>query len=339
MKEAPRLWYLRAKEVLLEAGFEEMQAAKACFLLRDPKTRITNGMLVLHVDDACFSGKGPQFERAMAYCRSKFIIGKEEYDSFTFLCRHVRQHQDFSIEVDQHDYVRGIQRVKVSKDRRSQPASKLNLKELHDYRSLTGQLAWPARETMPQLAYSVSDLQQKVSQATVGDLVHANNVLNLAKKNVEDGQTLRFPVLPENIRMEMQHSHDPRPEQTPKKERAIGFGAIHDASFMGQPRDVSQQAYALMLAPTQLYEGKALTHLIDWGSAKIHSKMRSTLACEASSAARAFDRGCFGRVMLYEIEYGLKHKWNRGELSSDELRSDWTNMCNKSPFAVGTDCR
>ena len=100
--------------------------------------------------------------------------------------------------------------------------------------------------------------------------------------------------------MEMQHSHDPRPEQTPKKERAIGFGAIHDASFMGQPRDGSQQAYALMLAPTQLYEGKALTHLIDWGSAKIHRKMRSTLACEASSAARAFDRGCFGRVMLYE---------------------------------------
>ena len=28
-----------------------------------------------------------------------------------------------------------------------------------------------------------------------------------------------------------------------------------------------------------------------------------------------------------------------GELSSDGLRSDWTNMCNKIPFALGTDCR
>ena len=109
------------------------------------------------------------------------------------------------------------------------------------------------------------NLQQKVSQATVGDLVHANNVLNMAKKNVEDGQVLRFPVLPGEIRLELQHSHDPRPDMTPKKERAIGFGAIHDASFMGQPNDGSQQAYALMLAPTQLYEGKAITHLIDWG--------------------------------------------------------------------------
>ena len=122
----------------------------------------------------------------MAYCQSKFVIGKEEYDSFNFLGRQVRQNPDFSIEVDQHEYVKGLQRVLVSKGRRSQPTSKLNHKELHDYRSLTGQLAWPAHASMPQLAYSVSDLQQKVSQATVGDLVHANNVLNMAKKNVED---------------------------------------------------------------------------------------------------------------------------------------------------------
>ena len=80
---------------------------------------------------------------------------------------------------------------------------------------------------------------------------------------------------------------------TSQKESSIGFGAIHDASFMGQPRDGSQQAYALMLAPTQLYEGKALTHLSDWGSGAIHRKLRSTIACEASSASKAFDRGCF----------------------------------------------
>ena len=37
LREAPRLWYLRAKEVFMEAGAEEMQTAKACFLLRDRK--------------------------------------------------------------------------------------------------------------------------------------------------------------------------------------------------------------------------------------------------------------------------------------------------------------
>ena len=41
--------------------------------------------------------------------------------------------------------------------------------------------------------------------------------------------------------------------------------------------------------------------------------MRSILACEASSAARAFGRGSFARVMLYEIEHGVKHKWIRNQ--------------------------
>lgn len=37
-REAPRLWYLRAKDVLLESGLEEMQTARACFVLRHPTT-------------------------------------------------------------------------------------------------------------------------------------------------------------------------------------------------------------------------------------------------------------------------------------------------------------
>ena len=82
LREAPRLWYLRAREVLLEAGFEEMQTARACFCLydkSDPKQTVNVGMLVLHVDDACFAGEGPVWEKAMQHVRKKFIIGKEEY--------------------------------------------------------------------------------------------------------------------------------------------------------------------------------------------------------------------------------------------------------------------
>ena len=71
---------------------------------------------------------------------------------------------DFTVELGQHAYVRALQKVTVSKERRSQSSHALTPKEKHDYRSLVGQLAWPARETMPQLSYAVSDLQQKVGQ-------------------------------------------------------------------------------------------------------------------------------------------------------------------------------
>ena len=109
---------------------------------------------------------------------------------------------------------------------------------------------------------------------------------------------------------------------------------------MGQPNEGSQYAYCLMLCSTKLYEGKAVTHLLDWGSGKIHRKMRSTLACEAASAAKAYDRGAYSRVMLHEIENGWKHKWDRHDPDDfGSMRENWSAMCHKIPFALGTDCK
>jgi hypothetical protein len=117
------------------------------------------------------------------------------------------------------------------------------------------------------------------------------------------------------------------------------MASVHDASFMGQPGECSQAAYFMMLCSTDLYEGRAKTHLLDWGSGKIHRKMRSTLAAEAASAAKAFDRGAYCRVMLYEIEKGWRHKWERLNVDDANLRHDWTKMCRLIPFALGTDCK
>ena len=141
LREAPRLWYLRAKDILKDAGFEELQTAKACFILRN-KQGENVGILVLHVDDAAFAGEGPEWKAAMAKLRQGFTIGKEEYGTFNFLRRRVHQNDDFSIELDQHEYVGALEKGSVSKARRMTPNAKLTDKELHDYRSIVGQLAW-----------------------------------------------------------------------------------------------------------------------------------------------------------------------------------------------------
>ena len=254
----------------------------------------------------------------------------------------MKQNADFSIEIDQHEYVRGLQKVSVSKERRTQPQSTLTAEELHHYRSIVGQLAWPARESMPQLAYAVSDLQQRVAEAKIGDLVHANNVLHGAMRNVQMGQKLKFLPLGDDVRLELHHSDTTRKGQSRKYRRLpanLGLAAVHDASFMQQPKEGSQAAYCLMLCSTKMYEGRARTHLLDWGSGKIHRKMRSTLASEAASAAKAFDRGAYARVMLYEIEHGWPHKWDQLDLDDCDMRADWTVMCREIPFALGTDCK
>ena len=68
-----------------------------------------------------------------------------------------------------------------------------------------------------------------------------------------------------------------------------------------------------------------LWYLLDWSSAKIHRKVRSTLAAEAAGASRAYDRACFTRCLIYEIECGKD--------------GHWTEMCKQVPFGLGTDCK
>ena len=92
---------MKAREILLEAGFEEQQTAKASFILLDrsgPKP-VNVGMLVLHVDDACYAREGPVFEKAMQHVRAKFNIGSEKSGEFDFLGRHIIQNNDYSIEI------------------------------------------------------------------------------------------------------------------------------------------------------------------------------------------------------------------------------------------------
>ncbi len=55
MTEAPRLWYLRAREVLEHSGFAELKCARAVFTLKDPEGQLC-AMLTLHLDDGMLFG-------------------------------------------------------------------------------------------------------------------------------------------------------------------------------------------------------------------------------------------------------------------------------------------
>ena len=74
-----------------------------------------------------------------------------------------------------------------------------------------------------------------------------------------------------------------------------------------------------------MYNTKTKCHLIDWSSSKIHRKVKSTLAAEAAGSSRAFDRSCFLRSLMCEIE--------RGRMS------DWNDMVKSVPFCLATDCK
>ena len=105
----------------------------------------------------------------------------------------------------------------------------------------------------------------------------------------------------------------------------MGVSVVHDASFMQQPGEGSQYGYMLLLGSTAMYDKPAKCHLLDWSSSKVSRKVRSTLAAEAASSSRAYDRATFLRYMMSEIE---------GRRSGS-----WKDMVQKVPCALATDCK
>ena len=154
--------------------------------------------------------------------------------------------------------------------------------------SLVGRLAWAARESLPHIAYDVSDLQQVFNVATIAELVRASSVLRTAKKLVSDKVTLKF---------------------VPLDLKNVVFLSVTDASVAGQPSGGSQLGYATQVAERSILDGSARANLPDWGSKKVHRVVKSTLAAEAAAMSFGFDRSIFARAVFPEINAGRSTAW------------------------------
>ena len=116
--------------------------------------------------------------------------------------------------------------------------------------SLVAQLAWPARNSIPQLSFDVSDLPQRSGDVSVGMLLKANNVLRRAQELAKAQVDIKF-------------YSDVKPDDPI-------IGLVSDASFGGQPGGGSQSGYAICWGPTDMITEKGhRSVLLDWGSPKI----------------------------------------------------------------------
>ena len=282
LRVAPRLWYKKAKSILEAAGFKTLYSLPGMFVLRIKG--VLKGILMLHVDDGLHCGDGPEYERAMKEIHESFEIApdKQHIENFTFLGRKLEQQMDHSIHVSQPNYLDEVKSIYVPKARRATGDSPVTSAEKTELMSLGGQLAWIARETMPQIAYEVSNLQQRFSEAKVSDLVNGNTILRRAKQMAKSN-FLKF---------------------IPLDLTDMCFVSIADASFAGQPRGGSQMGYAILLSTSPILDGSAKAVMLEWGSKKIHRVVRSTLAAEAAAMSFAFDRAFFARAVMQEILYG-----------------------------------
>lgn len=133
-----------------------------------------------------------------------------------------------------------------------------------------GGLAWPANQTQPHLAASVSLAQASSANATVGEMLEVNKVLRFAK------ETSKIPL---KIR-----GHGSLKE--------LRFGAYTDASWSTRPDGTSQGGWLIFVATEEEMSGSKPFPLtvVDWASKKLTRICRSSLAAEAQTMATAVDQ-------------------------------------------------
>ena len=194
LSEAPRLWYLRARELLLEIGFEELAMAKATFVMRSKKNQEVQAILCLHVDDGLLVAAPSQAQKIRQAISERFAI--KEWKNLaetaeTFLGVKTT-YKDHTFEDDMTEY---INKVEYAPEETEQTKA-LEGKQLSAFRRLIVQLRWPAHHVLPEYLFRVSELAQRVGEANGGDLKYANKVLKSMKETASEGKAkTRIPPM------------------------------------------------------------------------------------------------------------------------------------------------
>ena len=209
------------------------------------------------------------------------------------------------ITVDQHEYVRNLDTVHIPRERKQRLNSPLVSREITQLRQLTGKLAWPTRETCPQLAFLVSELQQSVSGATVSTLMQANLVAKRARRLEKERFTSRFGEL--------------------DLSRACVV-TFSDASFANMPRGGSQGGAVSFLSEEGVGMKDVPATIIEWKSHRIKRVVKSTLAAEAAALAEAQDKNEYARVLFQYL---------MGRMNSKE----WQQALEQCPGYLAIDAK
>ncbi|CAE8672228.1 unnamed protein product [Polarella glacialis] len=289
LSEAPRLWYLRARELMQQCGFVELACCKAMFILVDPRTSLVEVIVCLHVDDGFVVGRAGStlFETAKANMNKVFNIKEwiclQEQET-DYLGYKVRQDENFEIHMSMKNYILQVKPMEFDKEASKEAEREVTDSERHDLLSLVMRLAWPARHCMPQVLYGVSYAAQTVRRAVVRTIKEVNKLLEFARHEAEEGRAeLHFKAIDLTC---------PR-VITP-----------FDASFANEDGGKSQAAYVTVVTDDRVLTQEAVGNLVEFGSNKIHRVVRSTMAAESAALSIALDKQLYVRMLLEALLYG-----------------------------------
>ena len=276
LAEAPRLWYLRAREVLAQLGWTELQCARATFVLRVDDEPIAT--MNLHVDDGIVFGdkQDQRVKNAIQKLNESFHIKewKDIEQGFTYLGAQWKKHPDGTITQEMNNYV--VNEVKQI-DPKTEPSQR-------EFRSPLMKVSWPIRHVLPQLAYAASHLATRVKQPTQEDARLLHLLINEAKWLADQGL-----VKLTYRKIDLQK---------------IVVVTNFDASFGKEEGMKSQSGFITYVTDESIKTMPTLCSIVEFQSCKIDRVVKSTMAAESAALSKALDRQLYTRLLIEAILHG-----------------------------------
>ena len=101
------------------------------------------------------SGTQYVYQTVTEKLKTTFRIGLESLEAFTYLGLNIKQNANFSIDIDQTNYVNGINPIMLTNDRIKYTSSPLTDKKRSQYRQLIGHLNWITNMAKPEFSFEV----------------------------------------------------------------------------------------------------------------------------------------------------------------------------------------
>ena len=275
---APRRWFIHLTNVLRKLGWQAHSLDPCLWMFKaehEGKKRVT-ALLGVHVDDLILTCL-PGHESKLKAVENSFVWGNPwKSREFTFVGRHLKQHEDGSITVDQADYIAEVPSTRTKLEATEKLAGHPEL--VTEFRSGIGSLQWLAGTSRGDISADVSLLQRPPKDLTVNDLLEINGVLRYVRATNDSS----FRIVPIDI-------------------DSLMFVAYGDSGWANAPNGRSQGGLVVVATNKAALTSVQPASLLEWKSYRHQRVLRSTLAAEAASLDRTEDYAHFLSALLSEM--------------------------------------
>ena len=310
--DAPRAWFNELSRVLVEdVGFQQSIVDPATFHLRDQKGNVI-GMLIVHVDDLMVATDDSLLaKQTVEKLHKRLPFGSwdqacKQSSGVTYCGKEIKFHSDAErqwITLGQNGFIDGrLEPIQIDRQRAKSPDLHATDEERTDFRSVVCSLQWIATQSRPDLSFETNQLQKRITDLRVRDLVRANAVVRDARNNRHE---IEFHNLGKDV--EIVAFHDASLFNSVGVE--IEDRDEADVFLQGNEKKLVYSQKGAMIGfvargETQVEGRKIRMNLVDWKSTTNKRVVESSLSAETHAAIMAHGLARFCQAVLAEIRFG-----------------------------------